>query len=54
MEAEKRDRRKNREQDNDILQHVCAMCVVEYVDQQSASTATNELTDRPVNGVVID
>ena len=44
-EAEKRDRRKNREYDNDTAD-MCVQCVwVEYVDQQSASTATKALIE---------
>ena len=47
-EAEKRERRNNREYDNDTADSavcVCNVCVVEYVDQQSASTATNALIE---------
>ena len=43
MVAEERGWRKNREHDNDTA--VCATCVVEYVDQQLASTATNALME---------
>ena len=43
--TEKIERRKNRNQDNDTaVGIVCAMCVVGYVDQQSASTKP---TDSP-------
>ena len=48
MEADKRERRKNREYDNDTADSaVCVrnVWVVEYVDQRSASTATNALIE---------
>ena len=46
-EAEKRERRKNREYDDtaDSAVYGCSMGVVEYVDQKSASTATNAIIE---------
>ena len=48
MEAQKRERGERTEKMTTTLQtvhHVCAMCVVEYVDQQSAFTATSALIE---------
>ena len=48
-EAEKRERRKKRTENmtttRQTVQYACAMCVVEYIYQQSASTATNALIE---------
>ena len=46
MEAEKIEQRMNRDHDNNTADSaICrpAICVVEYVDQQSPATATNAL-----------
>ena len=49
MEAEKRERRKNQEYDNDTADSAVCVCNVcgriFHVDQQSASTATNALIE---------
>ena len=39
------ERTKNMTTTLQTVQYACAMCVVEYVDQQSASTATNALIE---------
>ena len=44
MATGKKERRKN-ENKTTTLPYVCAKCVVGYLDQQSASTATNALTE---------
>ena len=47
-EAEKREsgeRTENMTTTLQTVQYACAMCVVEHVDQQSASTATNALVE---------